>query len=99
MGGWGLLGPLHRQAPSPRHGKGLCFLSPGPSAEVALVLVPVLHSVSPVFPMLLVQFVVVALVVVLVVPPVSPHAVGPSGCREEKEDRRGGYGSLAHLQG
>lgn len=68
-------------------GKGLCFLLPGSSAEIPFFLLPVLRRVFLVFSALLARFVVTMLVVVLVVVVVSPHPMGPSGCREVREDR------------
>lgn len=68
-------------------GRGLCFLMPGSSTEIPFFLLPVLCWVLLVFSALLARFVVAMLVVMLVVMVVSPHPVGPSGCREAKEDR------------
>lgn len=68
-------------------GKGLCFLLPGSSAEIPFFLLPVLCWVFLVFSALLVRFMVVMLVMVLVVVMVSPHPMGPSGCREVREDK------------
>ena len=68
-------------------GRGLCFLVPGSSTEIPFFLLPVLFWVLLVFSALLAGFVVVMLVVMLVVMVVSPHPVGPSGCREAREDR------------
>lgn len=50
-------------------------------------LLPVLCWVLLVFSALLARFVVAMLVVMLVVMVVSPHPMGPSGCREAREDR------------
>lgn len=68
-------------------GKGLCFLLPGSSAEIPFFLLPVLCWVFLVFSALLVRFMVVMLVMVLVVVMMSPHPMGPSGCREVREDK------------
>lgn len=79
-------------------GRGLCFLLPGFSAEIPFFLLPVLHWVFLVFSALFARFVVVMLVMVLVVVMVSPHPMGPSGCkemRENKEVARGGERQVA----
>lgn len=68
-------------------GRGLCFLMPGSSTEIPFFLFPVLCWVLLVFSALLARFVVAMLVVMLVVMVVSPHPMGPSGCREAREDR------------
>lgn len=68
-------------------GRGLCFLVPGSSTEIPFFLLPVLCWMLLVFSALLARFVVAMLVVMLVVMVVSPHPVGPSGCREARKDR------------
>ena len=60
---------------------------PGSSTEIPFFLFPVLCWVLLVFSALLSRFVVAMLVVMLVVMVVSPHPMGPSGCREAREDR------------